>query len=238
MKGLGTRDKSLMDVLAYSTNDEIRKIKYEYECFYGKPGEVNKLEVDIKGDTTGSFERTLCSLLRAERDETFALNQDRVTQDAKLIYEKGESRIGTDDSYFIEFFTKRSPWHVHAVNEEYKKLHGHDLLTTIKKECSGDFKDLLCALVTPKAIWYAERLDYAMKGIGTHDNLLIYLLTSTTEIERMAIAKKYEEMYKRSLKATIVADTSGDYQKVLVSLVSFGADVDAHLKGSPSAKKS
>jgi len=237
MKGLGTKDKSLIDVLAYSTNDEIRRIKYEYECFYGKPGDVySKLEQDIKNDTSGNFERILRTLLRAERDETYALNLERVTQDAKLIYEKGEGRIGTDDSYFIEFFTKRSPWHIHAVNEEYKKQRGHDLITVIKKEASGDFKDALLACVTPKATWYAERLDYSMKGLGTRDSLLIFLLTSTTEVERMAIAAKYEEMFKKTLKATIVDDTSGDYQKALVSLVTFGAEAEALLKAP--AKKS
>jgi len=238
MKGLGTKDKSLIDVLAFSSNEEIRKIKYEYQCFYGKPGDVsNKLEHDVKNDTSGNFERCLCILLRAERDETFALNADKVTQDAKLIYEKGEGRLGTDDSFFIEIFCKRSPWHLHAVNDEYKKQHGHDLLSAIKKETSGDFQDLLRALVTPKATWCAERLEYSMKGIGTHDSLLIYTLTSTTEVERMAIAHQYEVMYKKPLKTRIVEDTSGDYQKVLVSLVSFGGDVEKHLAANPPKKK-
>jgi len=238
MKGLGTKDTSLMDVLCYSTNDEIRKIKYEYECYFGRPGDIqNKMEHDIKSDTSGNFERALLTLCRAERDETFAINTDRVRDDTKLLYEKGEGRIGTDDSYFIEFFCKRSPWHIHAVNEEYQKAHKHDLLHAIKKETSGDYQHLLRAMVTPKAVWYAERLEYSMKGIGTHDELLIYLLTSTSEVERMAIAQQYELMYKKALRVRIIDDTSGDYQKALVSLVTFNAaEIEKHLLGTPSKK--
>jgi len=94
----------------------------------------------------------------------------------------------------------------------------------------------LRALVTPKAVWYAERLEYSMKGIGTHDSLLIFLLTSTTEVERMAIRAKYEEMYKKPLKQRIVEDCSGDYLKVLLSLLTFNNEEETHLLSSSSKK--
>jgi len=236
VKGIGTRDKSLMDVLAFSTNDEIRRIKWEYQCYFGKDGDIgDALNRDIKGDTSGQFERALVTLLRAEKDESYMINEDKVRADAKNLYEKGAGRLGTDDSYFVEFFCMRSPWHIAAVGEEYKKNHNKDLLHVIKSETSGDYQDLLRALITPKAVWYAERLEYSMKGIGTHDALLIYLMTSTTEIERMAIAAKYEEIYKKTLKARIIDDTSGDYQNVILSLLCFDGD-DSHLTKGATKK--
>jgi len=240
MKGLGTKDKSLIDVLAFSTNDEIRRIKWEYQNYYGKDGDIgDALSRDIKDDTSGNFERGLVTLLKAERDESYLINEDKVKADAKHLHEKGAGRLGTDDSYFIEFFCTRSPWHIAAVGEEYKKQHGKDLIAVIKGETSGDYQDLLRALVTPKASWYAERLEYSVKGVGTHDKLLIYLLTSTTEVERMAIRKKYEEMYKMPLKKRITEDTSGDYMKTLLSLLTFDGEDESHLDSkSAPAKKS
>jgi len=238
MKGLGTKDRSLIDVMAYSTNDEIRKIKWEYQCYYGRDGDIgDALGRDIKGDTSGMFERGLLTLLRAERDESYLINEEKVRLDTKHLYEKGEGRLGTDDSFFIEFFCLRSPWHVAAVGEEYKKQHGKDLVHVIKAETSGDYGNLLRALVTPKAVWYAERLEYSMKGIGTHDSLLIFLMTSTTEVERMAIRAKYEEMYKKPLKQRIVEDCSGDYLKVLLSLLTFNNEEETHLSTSSSKKE-
>jgi hypothetical protein len=239
MKGLGTKDRSLIDVLAFSTNDEIRRIKWEYQNYYGKDGDIgDALSRDIKDDTSGNFERGLITLLKAERDESYLINEDKVKADAKHLFEKGAGRLGTDDSYFIEFFCTRSPWHIAAVGEEYKKQHGKDLIAVIKGETSGDYQDLLRALVTPKASWYAERLEYSVKGVGTHDKLLIYLLTSTTEVERMAIRKKYEEMYKMPLKKRIAEDTSGDYMKTLLSLLTFDGEDESHLdsKSAPAKK--
>jgi len=75
-----------------------------------------------------------------------------------------------------------------------------------------------------------------MKGIGTHDALLIFLLTSTTEVERMAISKKYEELYKKPLKQRISEDTSGDYLNVLLSLITFDGE-DTHLLGKSASVK-
>jgi len=194
---------------------------------------------DIKDDTSGNFERGLITLLKAERDESYLINEDKVKADTKHLYEKGAGRMGTDDSFFIEFFCTRSPWHIAAVGEEYKKQHGKDLISVIKGETSGDYQDLLRALVTPKAVWYAERLEYSVKGVGTHDKLLIFLLTSTTEVERMAIRKKYEEMYKIPLKKRIGEDTSGDYLKTLLSLLTFDGEDESHLdaKSTPAKKE-
>jgi len=239
MKGLGTNEKSLIDVLAYSTNDEIRRIKWEYQMLYGKPGDVGDALVSaIKKDTSGTFQRCLEVLCQANRQEDFNLNEERVKQDVKLIYEKGEGRVGTDDSYFVEVFCTRSPWHLAAVNQEYHKSKGIDLVEVIKKETSGDFADILRALVTPKAEWYAERLEHSMKGLGTHDSLLIFLLTSTTEVERMAIRQKYEAKYNRTLKDRIKGDTSGDYCNALLSLATFPGEDESHLSGPSKKEKS
>jgi len=236
MVGVGTKDHSLIDVLAYSTNEEIRRIKREYEYYFGTAGDVgNQLEQDIKSDTSGDFQHILCALLRAERDESFVISEERVREDCKNLWEKGEGRIGTDDSFFIELFTKRSPWHLAAVNDEYQKNHKSDMWHAIKKETSGHYRDTLRACVTPKAVWFAERLNYSMAGLGTHDSLLIFLLTSTTEAERMVIRQKFEELFKKPLKAVITGDTSGDYCNTLLSLVTFGGEEDSHLKGKVKA---
>ncbi|CAF99283.1 unnamed protein product, partial [Tetraodon nigroviridis] len=58
MKGAGTEEACLVDILASRTNDEIKAINAFYMKHYEK-----SLESDVCGDTSGMFRRVLVSLL-------------------------------------------------------------------------------------------------------------------------------------------------------------------------------
>ena len=52
-----------------------------------------------------------------------------------------------------------------------------------------------------------------MKGIGTKDQMLIRLLVSRMDIDLPQIKVAYKNLYKKD-------ETSGDYKKMLVDMVS------------------
>uniref|UniRef100_A0A6Q2YLA7 Annexin n=1 Tax=Esox lucius TaxID=8010 RepID=A0A6Q2YLA7_ESOLU len=79
MKGAGTEEAALIDILASRTNAEIRAITGAYLKEYGK-----SLEEDIEGDTSGMFKRVLVSLATAGRDESDTVNEAQAVQDAKV----------------------------------------------------------------------------------------------------------------------------------------------------------
>jgi hypothetical protein len=66
--------------------------------------------------------------------------------DAQLLYDKGEGRLGTDDSTFIRIFTSRSVAQLRVIDKFYRETKKkHSLQQAISSETSGDFKDILIA---------------------------------------------------------------------------------------------
>ena len=55
----------------------------------------------------------------------------------------------------------------------------------------------------------AEIIHEAVKGMGTNEKLLTFVLTSRCEIDLLDIADKYRELFKEDLYARIRRETSG-----------------------------
>lgn len=83
----------------------------------------------------------------------------------------------------------------------------------------------------------AQALRKAMKGLGTDDKTLISVVASTTYTERLEIVEEYRKLFKRSLIDDIKGDTSGNYQKLLVSLFQKRELVMANCVYTATAKK-
>uniref|UniRef100_A0A8C9ST68 Annexin n=1 Tax=Scleropages formosus TaxID=113540 RepID=A0A8C9ST68_SCLFO len=141
IKGAGTDEACLIEILASRTNDEIRALRTCYKTEYDRD-----LEEDICGDTSGMFCRVLVSLLTAGRDESTTVNEVQAVQDAKELYEAGEARWGTDEVKFLTVLCVRNRNHLLQVFEEYRKISGRDIEDSIKREMSGCLEDVLLAI--------------------------------------------------------------------------------------------
>uniref|UniRef100_A0A3Q2DIW6 Annexin n=1 Tax=Cyprinodon variegatus TaxID=28743 RepID=A0A3Q2DIW6_CYPVA len=197
MKGAGTEEACLIDILASRTNDEINTINSVYKKEYGKT-----LEQDVSGDTSGMFKRVLVSLLTD-------------------IYEAGEARWGTDEVKFLTVLCVRNRNHLLRVFEEYQKISGKDIEESIKREMSGCLEDVFLAIVKcirNKPAFFAERLYKSMKGLGTTDSVLIRIMVARAEIDMLDIKAQFLKMYGKTLHSFIKGDTSGDYRKILLEL--------------------
>uniref|UniRef100_A0A8C9WBU7 Annexin n=1 Tax=Scleropages formosus TaxID=113540 RepID=A0A8C9WBU7_SCLFO len=216
IKGAGTDEACLIEILASRTNDEIRALRTCYKTEYDRD-----LEEDICGDTSGMFCRVLVSLLTAGRDESTTVNEVQAVQDAKELYEAGEARWGTDEVKFLTVLCVRNRNHLLQVFEEYRKISGRDIEDSIKREMSGCLEDVLLAIVRcmkSKTGFFAERLYKSMKGLGTTDSILIRVMVSRAEIDMVDIKAEFLKMYGKTLYSFIKGDTSGDYRKILLEL--------------------
>lgn len=74
--------------------------------------------------------------------------------------------------------------------------------------------------VKSKIGYFAERLFKSMHGLGTTDRTLIRIIVSRSEIDLGDIKKTFDERYDKSLEQWIHGDTSGDYRRALLSIVS------------------
>uniref|UniRef100_H3CUM2 Annexin n=1 Tax=Tetraodon nigroviridis TaxID=99883 RepID=H3CUM2_TETNG len=216
MKGAGTEEACLVDILASRTNDEIKAINAFYMKHYEK-----SLESDVCGDTSGMFRRVLVSLLTAGRDESEAVDEAQAVVDAKEIFEAGEARWGTDEVKFLTVLCVRNRKHLLRVFDEYQKISGRDIEDSIKREMSGSLEDVFLAIVKcirNKPAFFAERLYKSMKGLGTTDSVLIRTMVARAEIDMLDIKREFLKMYGKTLYSFIKGDTSGDYRKILLEL--------------------
>lgn len=217
IKGAGTNEKVLIEILCTRNNAEIKAIKEEYKKMFSKD-----LEKDIVGDTSGHFRRLLVSLVQGARDESTNVDQAAAKADADALYKAGEGQWGTDESKFNQILVSRSAAHLRVVFDEFKKIAKHDIYTSISKEFSGDVEDGMLAVarsIEHAPTYFAERLYKSMKGAGTDDNSLIRLVISRSEIDMAEIKEAFQKKYGKTLASFIQGDTSGDYEKILMKLI-------------------
>ena len=218
MKGLGTDEDTLIEIIATRPNWMIKAINKKYQEMYKK-----NLQKDVESETSGTFKRLLVSLLQGNRSENTHPNQEERTKNAKELYEAGEKNWGTDESMFNKIFCVRSPLEFAAICKAYHKLTGHTILQAIDKEFSGDSKKLLTAIVyavISPSEFFATRVNKAVKGWGTNDNMLIRVLVTRDEIDMPQIKQYYKQLYGKDMLEDVKNDTSGDYKNLLIELAS------------------
>uniref|UniRef100_A0A914ZR64 Annexin n=1 Tax=Parascaris univalens TaxID=6257 RepID=A0A914ZR64_PARUN len=65
IKGVGTKETVLIDILCTRSSQDLEKIKNAYSLLFGK-----SLEDDVIGDTSGDFQQLLVGLLECTRDQS------------------------------------------------------------------------------------------------------------------------------------------------------------------------
>ncbi|XP_040826342.1 annexin A8 isoform X3 [Ochotona curzoniae] len=192
MKGLGTKEGVIIEILASRTKQQLQEIMKAYEEDYG-----SSLEEDIQADTSGYLERILVCLLQGSRDDVSGfVDPGLALQDAQDLYA--------------------------AVFEEYEKIANKSIEDSIKSETHGSLEEAMLTVVKCTRnvhCYFAERLHYAMKGAGTLDGTLIRNIVSRSEIDLNLIKNQFKKMYGKTLSSMITEDTSGDYKNALLSLV-------------------
>ncbi|XP_040899231.1 annexin A3a [Toxotes jaculatrix] len=74
----------------------------------------------------------------------------------------------------------------------------------------------------------AEALRKAIEGLGTKEKVLIDILTQRSNAQRQLICKAYQEATGRTLLDDLKGDTHGDFEDVLVALITPPAAYDCH----------
>uniref|UniRef100_A0A672P7X2 Annexin n=1 Tax=Sinocyclocheilus grahami TaxID=75366 RepID=A0A672P7X2_SINGR len=205
IKGAGTDEKGLIEILASRLPNEVNEIKSLYKREHN-----DDLEEDVTGDTGGHFGRMLVVLLQVRKD--------LIQSDAQALLAAGEQKYGTDEGQFITILGNRSNAHLRRVFEEYRKLSGYEIEESIQRETSGTLQEVLLAVVKcARSVpgYFAESLYNSMKGAGTDDQNLIRIMVSRSEVDMMDIRTEFRKRFATSLHKTIQGDTSGDYRKAL-----------------------
>jgi len=217
MRGAGTDEETLIDILCTRSNQEIEEIKAEYKSYYQRD-----LEKDSVSETSGHFKRLLVSMCQANRDTNMEVDWAKAQKEAQDLYKAGEKKWGTDESRFNVVLASRSYPQLRATFDEYVKISQRDIMNSIDREMSGDLKAGFKAIVQcsrDPAAYFAERLWKSMKGAGTDDSLLIRIVVSRSEVDLVEIKNAFLQRYHKTLYKMIEGDCSGDYKKLLIAIV-------------------
>ncbi|XP_052869796.1 annexin B10-like [Anopheles cruzii] len=217
MDGIGTDEKSLIEVLCSQNNEQMHQIAHAYEEMYNRP-----LAEHVCSETSGSFRRLLTLIITGTREAPGTVDPELAVAQAKQLYDAGEGKFGTDESAFYKILAHCSFDQLEIVFEEYKKLTGRTIEQALKAELSGDFYDALSAIVECVQMaphFFAKKLFQAMDGLGTDDKTLIRIIISRAEIDLQNIKDEFEQMYNKTLLSAVKSETSGDYKRVLCALI-------------------
>jgi annexin A7/11 len=217
MRGAGTDETPLVEILCTRTNTEIHEIKAAYKEHYKRD-----LEKDVVSETSGHFKRLLVSMCQGAREENRTVDMEKAKREAMELYQAGEKKWGTDESKFNQIIAVRSHAQLRATFDEYIKVSQRDILNSIEREMSGDLRRAFKAVVMcvrSRPEYFAEALYKSMIGAGTDDATLIRIVVSRSEVDLVEIKAAFLQKYHKTLYKMIEGDTSGDYRKLLQGIV-------------------
>ena len=218
VKGIVTNEDTLIEIIASRDEPHLNKIKLKYKELYSMD-----LEDSIEKETSGNFKKLLIALLQGGRSKNLRPDIVDCQNKAKQLYEAGEGKWGTNSYVFNKIFALSSKFELAYICKEYYKLYGHSIIDAINNNFKGDLqkllKSIIHAIINP-AEYFASRINDAIKGLGTKDHLLIRIVVTRDEIDMPMIKRYYKQLYGKDMVDDIKKDTSGDYRRLLIELVS------------------
>lgn len=220
LKGAGTNEALLNDVLLSRSNADIQAIKGAYHSTFSR-----RLENDLKSDLSGKTERHFMMVIGATRAEDAApVVPQQVEQDVLEIYKATEGRMGTDELLICSIFTSRNDNQLRAIAQAYQQRYSKSLEQVIRSEFSGHMEDALLYQLrhaSDKYMHAATLLEATMAGAGTRDKLLASRVVRY-HWDRNAlnnIRGAYSQRFGKDLARRIKGETSGDFERFLLSCI-------------------
>jgi len=161
---------------------------------------------------------------KVEMSPTVVAAQDFDAEtDAKVLY-KAMKGFGTDEDKILNIVANRSSTQLMAVEKKFRTMYGDDLPKWLEKELRGNFEKVVLGRFFGPRGYQAYCLRNAMAGMGTDERALIDVICTKNKQEMIMVKRAYQSLYNRDLIKDIQSETSGDFRRILVSLVSADRD--------------
>lgn len=119
--------------------------------------------------------------------------------DAEQLY-KAMKGFGTDETKLIDVLCKRTFAQRNEISQVFKTSYGKDLIRNIESETSGNFRQVLVALLQRPMVVEAIHLRESVAGMGTDENALIDVVCTKTNTEMMELKQTYLQCKLLNLK--------------------------------------
>ncbi|KAK6362793.1 hypothetical protein TWF730_000248 [Orbilia blumenaviensis] len=122
---------------------------------------------------------------------------------------KAMKGFGTDEDTLIRVLAKlQTPYAIYSVQRAFSQRHGRELLTDLKKETSGHFREALLAVARGPLMEEVHALHDAIHRPGTTESVLNDVLLCRSPPDLDAIKRAYKRTFSRDLEADVRGDLS------------------------------
>lgn len=123
-----------------------------------------------------------------------------------------------DHAAIVDIVCARSEQQRQEIVGVYKQSFGRDLVEDVKSALHGCLEDIIEGLLYPLHEYLARELRRAIADKGIDDECLIEILCTHSNEDIMLVKDHYQRIFKKDLEKDIIGDTSGDFQRLLVSM--------------------
>ncbi|KAE8153744.1 hypothetical protein BDV25DRAFT_148712 [Aspergillus avenaceus] len=220
VKGMGTKEWMLTDVLVSRSNADLNAIKSAYRRTYNR-----SLEKDVEDDLSYETRNLFGMILRATRhEENFPVDRRAMEEETKSLHSATTVRVKNNVQEVCAIFARSSDNELRAINEIFTERYNSSLEKHLEKQFSGHMQEailhMLRGAIDP-AMRDAVLLEDCMKGMGTKDERLVVRVVRLhwNHAHKDQVKRAYEHRFKKNLIDRVRGETSGDYQRLMVALL-------------------
>ncbi|KAM9312732.1 annexin A6 [Gastrophryne carolinensis] len=219
MKGIGTDEGAIIDILTKRTNGQRQEIKKAFKSHFGRD-----LMADLKSELSGTLSKLILGLMMTPAEF-----------DAKQL-NKAIAGAGTDEKVLIEILATRNNQELQAINEAYQQAYHKSLEDAISSDTSGHFKRILVSLASANrdegdedqekasedAKIIASVLEVSDTGSGDKTSLETRFMTILCTRSYPHLRRVFQEFIKQTnhdVEHTIKKEMSGDVRDAFVAIV-------------------
>ncbi|XP_060215529.1 annexin Gh1-like [Lycium barbarum] len=127
--------------------------------------------------------------------------------------------LGTDEACIIRILGHRNAAQRKLIRDTYEATYQKDLLEDLAGEISGDFQRLVHLWTMGPAERDACLANEAIKRLPGSSCIIMEIACARSSVDLFKARQTYQALYKKSLEEDVADHSTGDFRKLLVSLV-------------------
>ena len=209
IKGFGTDDDALIEIISTRTPDRLKEVSKKYFEMRN-----NTMDFDIENDTSQAYGKLITNMSKGERSENPYPNIKKIKEICnELTKEIGGGKINKD--IYVKYFSELSLFELRMLYRVFEKEKDSNIIEFINEKFGSDSRNLYKAffafLVDPYK-YFAERIHL------WKDDIVIRVIVSQRDCLD-EIKTKYKGIYDKNLVDDIKENTKDGFQKALLKIV-------------------